>query len=281
MSEEQENAAPEGVQGETAQPETDQVVDTSTQASDEQVEAQAFGAVFADGDASDEEPPEQESAKATIAGYSEDEVRDLLEKAKRVDRLEAGQSKAFGTLGSLQQAVNALRARPEPQAVKLGELKRLEADYPDLAQALREDLAESLQGGGAANAGADLQQLVDSRVGTVVEQFKRESEAKWLTTMHRDWQAVVQTPEFNQWKGTLKPEELAVVNDSWDAGELAGYLDRYKEWKQQTKDVQERNEAARRARTTRLAEAVTPKGSATRTAAMTEEEAFKAVFRKK
>ena len=116
-------------------------------------EATADDAAFQEGfDAArsgGELPPEPEPPKL-IAGFTEDQVKELLQKAAEVDQLKARESKMFGTLGSLKQAIDAVRNQPQaPQGgpVRIsGALKRLSAEFPEMAALLSEDLNEALQG---------------------------------------------------------------------------------------------------------------------------------------
>ena len=100
----------------------------------------------------------------------------------------------------------------------------------------------------------------------------KTNETKLLSVMHPDWKSIPSTPEFAQWKGTLAPDELQVVNDSWDALSVGDALTKFKAWKAQT--VQ-----AKQQRQSRLEAAVTPRGTRQPTPSMTEQDAFLAGFK--
>ena len=249
-----------------------QAVDESTSsAAVEQVaapEATADDAAFQAGyDAArsgGEPKPEPEPPKL-IAGFTEDQVKELLQKAAEVDQLKARESKMFGTLGSLKQAIDAVRNQPQaPQggpARISGSLKRLSAEFPEMAALLSEDLNEALQG--QTQAGGIDQQAFRSEL----ERSSKDMETKLLTMAHKNWRQDVQTPEFAQWKGTLPPDELHIVNDSWDAVSVSAALDKFKEWRSaatQTKQV----------RQNRLEAAITPKGNRQPAPSMSDEDAF-------
>ena len=249
-----------------------QAVDESTSsAAVEQVaapEATADDAAFQAGyDAArsgGELPTEPEPPKL-IAGFTEDQVKELLQKAAEVDQLKARESKMFGTLGSLKQAIDAVRNQPQaPQGgpVRIsGALKRLSAEFPEMAALLSEDLNEALQG--QTQAGGIDQQAFRSEL----ERSSKDMETKLLTMAHKNWRQDVQTPEFAQWKGTLPPDELHIVNDSWDAVSVSAALDKFKEWRSaatQTKQV----------RQNRLEAAITPKGNRQPAPSMSDEDAF-------
>lgn len=211
-----------------------------------------------------EPKPEPEPPKL-IAGFTEDQVKELLQKAAEVDQLKARESKMFGTLGSLKQAIDAVRNQPQaPQGGQVrisGALKRLSAEFPEMAALLSEDLNEALQG--QTQAGGIDQQAFRSEL----ERSSKDMETKLLTMAHKNWRQDVQTPEFAQWKGTLPPDELHIVNDSWDAVSVSAALDKFKEWRSaatQTKQV----------RQNRLEAAITPKGNRQPAPSMSDEDAF-------
>ena len=211
-----------------------------------------------------EPKPEPEPPKL-IAGFTEDQVKELLQKAAEVDQLKARESKMFGTLGSLKQAIDAVRNQPQaPQGGPVlisGALKRLSAEFPEMAALLSEDLNEALQG--QPQAGGIDQQAFRSEL----ERSSKDMETKLLTMAHKNWRQDVQTPEFAQWKGTLPPDELHIVNDSWDAVSVSAALDKFKEWRSaatQTKQV----------RQNRLEAAITPKGNRQPAPSMSDEDAF-------
>lgn len=242
----------------------EQVVSPEAQAADD-----AFLAGFDTARSGGESEPEPEPPKL-IAGFTEEQVKDLLTKAAEVDKLKERESKLFGTIGSLKQSIEAIKSQPQAQpaqAVKLnGALKRLSAEFPEMAAMLSEDLNEALQG--TAGAGGVDNTLLDSRL----EQTSKAMELKLLSMAHRGWEKDVQTPEFAQWKGTLSPEELQIVNDSWDAVSVSAVLDKFKEWKSaatQTKQV----------RQNRLEAAITPRGNKAPTPVMSENDAFLAGFK--
>lgn len=217
-----------------------------------------------------EPEPEPEPPKL-IAGYTEDQVKELLQKAGEVDRLKERESKMFGTLGALRQAVDALKERPSAQAaapVSIA-LKRLAEHYPEMAESLAEDLRESLAGGGGAQVDVS---ALEKSFGDRLEVVTKTNEAKLLSVMHPDWKTIPSTPEFAQWKGTLAPDELQVVEDSWDALSVGDALSKFKAWKAQT--VQ-----AKQQRQSRLEAAVTPRGTRQPTPSMTEQDAFLAGFK--
>ena len=79
----------------------------------------------------------------TMFGFTEDQFKDLFAKAQEVDRLKEREAKVFGTLGSLKQTLDNLRQQ-QPQAtakVTKESLKRLSAEFPEMAEMLADDLS--------------------------------------------------------------------------------------------------------------------------------------------
>lgn len=217
------------------------------------------------------EPP----AKELIAGMTEDQVKELLHKATEVDKLREQQSKVFGTLGAMRQAIEQLRQRPTPQAVQVTQekLKRLSEAFPEMAKLLAEDLSEALQGGVPATPGVDplqFEQLVESKLQQRLEAEKRQLEAKVLSAMHPDWRQVAQSPDFQQWKSGLEPEVLAQLDQSWDAEFIGQKLSEFKAWKAKQAQSQQ-------TKVKRLEAAVTPKSNP-KPPVMTDDDAFMAGF---
>lgn len=216
-----------------------------------------------------EPEPEPEPPKL-IAGYTEDEVREAFEKAREVDKLKEQQSKIFGAMGSMKQSMTALQARQQgPSAPVNVNLKRLSQEYPEMAQSLMEDLRESLGSGGGGGVNPE---VVERMVSDRMESFGKSTELKLLSVMHPDWRAIPSTPEFVQWKGTLAPDELQVVEDSWDSASVGEALGRFKAWKSRASQTKQQRQS-------RLEAAVTPRGTRQATPSMTDNDAFLSGFK--
>lgn len=208
--------------------------------------------------------PEPEPVKL-IAGYTEDQLRDLLSKASEVDRLKASEAKLFGTLGSMKQAIDAMRTQQPTATAQFSKerFKRLHAEFPEMAEMLAEDLSGiSLP----QQAGLDIS-AVEGVINERIEAVKRDQATKLLGVVHRDWRQVVQEPEFETWKGSLAPEAQDVLDNGWDAELIAEGLTAFKEWK--TKAAQ-----TKVSKQSRLEAAVAPKTTARVAPVQTDEDAF-------
>ena len=197
----------------------------------------------------DEPEPKPEPEPEPI--LTPEQARELLE---TVAALKQRDAKVFGTIGSLKQQLDAIKSQPTPQAVKLtaDKLKRLSAEFPEMAQMLSEDLSEALQGG-TIDPG-QVSELVEQTVSSRLEQTSRSYEAKFLSIMHPDWKQVVASPEFEAWKQTLDEEERDQLLNSWDAQFIAEKISAHKDWKNKTVQNKQTNQR-------RLESAITPKGS--------------------
>ena len=280
MSLETENqAAEEAVNNEAEQADATEAVEQVTVDAPSQDDA-AFEAGFAAGSGDEEPQPEPEAEpqplpELEIAGYTESQIKDLLQKAAEVDRLREAQAKAFGALGSLKQSIDALRNQPRPSAtaVKLTKekLARLGQAFPEMAEMLAEDLSGVLTGGAEPADTRQYEQLVDQKLSQTMQQQQRQMEAKLLTVMHNDWQQVAASEEFKAWTATLPPQDRQQLAETWDAVFIGSKI---AEFKAQANKTAQANQSKQR----RLAQAITPKGSPT-PPAQTDEDAFFAGFK--
>ena len=198
-----------------------------------------------------------------FAGYTEDQIRDVFAKVQEVDRLKEREAKVFGTLGSLKQTIDNLRQQQPTAtgAITKGQLKRLSAEFPEMAEMLAEDLSGlSVQSGGFDS------ESVERVVSERMDRASKEYETKLLTVMHKDWRQVVQTPEFAVWKATLPENERDVLDNGWDAVSIGEGLSTFKEWK--SKAAQ--SSASKK---NRLEAAIQPRNSA-KVVTVTEDDAF-------
>ncbi len=196
-----------------------------------------------------------------LAQITEDQFKSLLAKAESVDQLRAESKRQIDTLaghlGGMKQIVEGLKQ--QRSKLTAGQLKRVAAEYPDLAKLLEEDLGES------ASVATETQQVdqseIDRRVqeGTAKEVAKSvvALETKILRLHHKDWADVVVSQGFLDWQKTLPPEDQTKLLTSTDGEYIA---DRITEFKEKVKADQE---AARlRAEAEAKARADTARGSA-------------------
>jgi hypothetical protein len=220
-----------------------------------------------DGDDTDqdqEQPTEQEQLAAMLA------------KLPKIDELEnmttAEIRKVHGKLGEINRAVLELQKSQGNSAVNLSgvKLKRLQEEYPELAELLTQDLSES----GAGAQVAQPQVNFDEAVAKVREDLSKEMQTNLLTIQHRDWRGVIQSPAFAEWKQSLPEADQVELDNSWNASYLSEKLTAFKTWnaEKQTGATQRKN---------RLSRAITPRGNAApnKPVPLTEEDGFNAAFK--
>jgi hypothetical protein len=225
-------------------------IDPPTEPTPEELIEQEFESGLAHALGEVEDKPD-EGAKALIAGMSEDEIRELLGKAKRVDELEDRltkmHDKAFGTIGNLKQTIDELRSRTAggvPQVSK-ETFKKLAEYFDDegVAEALANDFGGLQFGGGNDSA-------VDDKLSALEQKF----EIRLLDYAHKDWREHFQSEAFQDWKKTLKPEAQQELDNSWDGMKMAEAFTQFKAWKG-------KRESAEQDKQRRLADAVQPAGA--------------------
>lgn len=195
-----------------------------------------------------------------LSAFDEEAIKTLLAKSAKVDELEMALTRqaqelrrAYGKIGELNSHLRQLMKAPTKRGIKQAELKfaRLEEEYPELAQALKEDLAQVLgaaqeeveqkeesQEVKAEESGDGMSQIQDSpQIPEEVLQQREfqlrvEYEKKLLASRHPDWEQIAQTPDFRIWLASQPPEIQQVAMTSYSAEELSGVFDLYKQARQ-------------------------------------------------
>lgn len=204
----------------------------------------------------------ESDVKALFAGMTEEELKDIVSKARQVDelseRLKKTHDGAFGRIGMLEQNLKELsqsRAQQQSVPVSKDSFKAL-AEYlgdEEMVEALAKDL-ESLQIGG--NSGFDSASLLDSineQVNSKVDEISKSFETKLLTLQHPDWAVIKDTDEFAEWQATLTADAVSTLFESNDGMVLAGAFTKFKAWQGKKSEFAEKKKQ-------RLEDAVLPKG---------------------
>lgn len=208
------------------------------------------------------EPTESEAVdtQELIAGLTPGELKAALAKAAEVDRIraemESHNRKVFGRFGELQGEMKKLMDSPKGQPVKITRdtFKRLQAEFPDLAELLAEDLSDVLTSPAQSNFDpAQLEEQFKAKTeefNTRIEEVTRKQETKLLTMKHPGWRQTVQSDDFTLWKGTLPEDVRTQLDNSWDAAFISDALTAFDTWK--GRGAQQANK--------RLESAITPQG---------------------
>ncbi|UOF76807.1 hypothetical protein [Caudoviricetes sp.] len=232
----------------------------------------------------DQQDPQQgqmtkAEAKAILAGYTEDQIKSLLEKAGQVDAIRHSHQKLAGQYGSALQQIQRLDA-----AIKSGagapqfskeKLKKLSESFPELAEILADDLAGIF--GAQKTETADPKGPTPDPLKEVSDQFSRQMaqkeetyQRKILTIMHPNWLEMVHEPEFSAFTSKLSQSEQELLNSGWDAEQIGAILTRYK----QSKSTSQQSTVSSTPKKDRLSAAVVPKSGARAPSGDTEEDAF-------
>lgn len=195
-----------------------------------------------------------------LSAFDEEAIKTLLAKSAKVDELEMALSRqaqelrrAYGKIGELNSHLRQLMKAPTKRGIKQAELKfaRLEEEYPELAQALKEDLAQVLgaaqeeveqkeepqeakaeESGDGMSQSQDSPQIPEEVLQQRELQLRMEYEKKLLASRHPDWEQIAQTPDFRIWLASQPPEIQQVAMSSYSADELSAVFDLYKQARQ-------------------------------------------------
>ena len=165
--------------------------------------------------------PKEEPAAPKYAQITEDQLTDLMAKVSQIDEGKRQIDTLSGHLGGMKQVVESLKQ--QRKSLSAGQLKRVTAEYPELAEALQSDLSEM---GGVDPA--EMERRVDSVVEARVSAKAVEFETKLLRFYHRDWAEVAASNEFSTWKSTLPESERSKLDTSNDAEYIADKLTEFK-----------------------------------------------------
>lgn len=238
----------------------------------------------------EENKPEPEKS---FFGMSEDEFKSVVDKAKKVDDIEARltklNDKAFGTIGQLKQSFDEFSNRV-PNAVKPNiskETFKALAEYfgdEGISEALAQDFSSVDYGSSEFNGlGHDDLAKLESSMRAKIE---AETDAKLLSIAHPDWEPLITkewqvekddqgneyqkrvfTDEFMAWTDTLSDAGKQAVFESNNPIELSKALTRFKDWRVKKEEVI--NEKRKR-----LENAITVDGGNNRQSASSSESAF-------
>jgi hypothetical protein len=203
------------------------------------------------------EPAQPESPapadEPKLAGLTEVQIKALLAQSTQVADMSKQLRNAFGMIGELKQRLTQSNAAPvaAEQKVKI-ELKRLTAEYPDIAPLLAEDLAELPSGSSQAQIDAAIETRVQSHLKEASDQRVKD-EIDALADAHPDWEAVRDSDDLDLWLSTQAEDYRAKFRNTNSAAFVSRGLDKFKSWKEQGDATRQRN-------ADRLNRAITPKG---------------------
>lgn len=223
----EEESKPETPQGESAADVSAKSDDTSSTETQSDSDAEAsFAAGFQR--ATKGETPEPEPAPEPQ--YTPEQIKEAFEKLSALETeiasRKARDDKVNGALGFLTNAVRELKAQPGRQPVKLNadSFKKLNEAYPELAEALSEDLGEVI----GAGASVDEEAIATKAAERATEAVKK-AELDRLSDDHPDWRDVVRSDGFAKFRAAWSPELQEKFDNSWNAAFVGKRIAEFKE----------------------------------------------------
>jgi len=231
------------------------------------------------------ESAEVAPAPKLFAGLTEEQLQAAL---ARSGTLQTTVDKMAGRIGQLMQQIEGLRnSPPTTQAAQVAldlKLEKLSSAFPELASLLREDL-QGLQGGQPATLAPtppsgvtqeQLDALLNARLSANDAALREQIEMKVLGITHPDWLNVIKTPQFAIWRDSVLGSQLGQeLMASEDSTFITQRLNEFKQWRKDS-EAPQAEPAAEQKRSSRLANAVLPAGTAQVSTGgpVTEEDAF-------
>ncbi|MGE0383419.1 MAG: hypothetical protein AB7N65_14215 [Vicinamibacterales bacterium] len=182
-----------------------------------------------------EAPPE-----VKIAGFTEAELRDRLDKAAKYDDLVTRFGAVDENIRRLDGRYGELNSRlTEPgEKVKLTreQLKHVSETYSDeLADALAADLSEVLQvpkGSGVSQEA--IAPIVDERTKAIVDaalaDYADAMNRRFMTHLHRGWEGKTTSKDWTDYLASLPEADRTAVAQTTDPFELSDALTKFDGW---------------------------------------------------
>lgn len=215
-----------------------------------------------EGEVDEVEKPKDEAPG--FGGFTQEELRNLLSRAAKVDDLEAGLRKAHGKIGELNGFYQELKTKPPAAKPEQTERSHVEEDYPDIAAWVREQLGQR----------EPVEQVQQEQVEQPAQADSTPNlQLALMDHLHEGWREKVQTRDFNLWLASQGDDIRTKYDTAETAKELSGVIGQFDAW---ATGKETRNTKGKQ----RLEQALTPEGSAGKPkTAPTPEDAFNAGFK--
>lgn len=230
-------------------------------------------------EAKTQEPATPATAAAPVAPVyvqlTKEEHASLTAAAAKTAGFEAQLSKAFGTIGNMQQIVNQLKSQtPAGEKVEVPKVAfaKLRESFPEVADLLETDMTEALKGirgTGPENAPGPVvdQEAIQTAAKTIATQIQIEA----LEDNHPTWREIVGTVdsegkhdpnnEFRKWLVTQPVEYQTKINGTNSAAVISNAIDKFQASKSPaTPSAPAAPTPKEAARKSRIESAVQPKG---------------------
>lgn len=220
---------------------------------------------------------------AMFAGFTEDQIKQLLAKASEVDKLETRVRDLYGRFGEANRLIQELRNRPAGQKLTAPQLKRLSAEYPEFAEALSADLSEAFVPQ-EEQPKVDINELLtkerDSLRGELTQEYDQKLARTVMNILRPSWEQEVMSDDFRLFYSFMPQAEREVFDSSWDPNEVNSTFVKYDAWKSERQKAAEKQVASIKAaeeKKKRLDAAVLPRGTSTELTP-SDDDAFEAGF---
>jgi len=238
-----------------------------------------------------ETPPTAEEPPAPkLAAITEDEYRDLVSKASKVDELQSRIDQSFGRFGQKLAALTEQLQAAAPSGAKVEITDEMVADltaeFPEMGGLVRkafEKFAEKLPSVSAPSVAPAIDPSLFAKVeDRATQRAKAEMAREALDETHEGWDKVIGLPDkdgnipdtpFRKWLATQPEDYRNRVNHSFVPATIGKAIDAFRE-------SQKKAEAQAAARKARINAGVAPRGDGGAPApASTEDDEFNAGFR--
>lgn len=234
---------------------------------------------------------DQVAAKPEYVQITKDQLAKFEAALGRTEEFEKQFSKVFGTVGDMQKILRGLQAQtPKGATIKLppGLFDAMKKDFPELAehtQKIFEAALQDMEGTGGAGAKID-EEAVTARVEKKVLALAAED----LADEFPDWQKVVgaidttkgEKPDpnnlFRKWLATKPQEYQDRINSTNSAGVITRAIRMFKSETKTAPPAPKTNPRAEQ-QTSRIAEAVRPKGDGGHPPGKSEDDEFEAGYK--
>lgn len=207
-----------------------------------------YEASFEKGLKVDDEPIKPEPAKQVVAGFTDDELREAIAKAKKYDDLEARLTKthdtAFGKMGNLEQELRSLKqmqfAPVQPPQLSENSFESLNGllGDTDFGKALAADLSKIQLG----SAPVVNQGLTPDAYKAELDGLRQQFEEKLVSIAHPDWREIPLTPEYKAWYESLDDNSKIAIDTSYKSEDVTQALNQFKAWRNKKSDAEMRKQ---------------------------------------
>lgn len=216
--------------------------------------------------------PVEKPAEPKYVQITEEQFARLDAAAQKTVALEGQLSKAFGTLGNLDQIVKKLQtATPAGMSVTIPKdaFADMARDFPDLAAQMQAGLEKALAGvSGTGSSSTIDHDAIAKQISERVRERTQAAQAEELADVYPNWRVIVGAPDndgkqdannpFRKWLKTQTPDYQTTVNNTNSGAVIMRAIGRFE--KSQTKTPPAPVVDPKAVRSARIAAAVRPSG---------------------